>query len=61
MPPVSISISDVIYVDFKSKQIVGRQVLSFDKVELLREGLIDFGRLIRRGEVHCVYDHKEAS
>jgi hypothetical protein len=56
MPPVSISISDIIYVDFKSKQVVGRQVLQFDKTELLREGLIDFDRLIRRGKVCCVYD-----
>jgi len=56
MPPVSVSISDIIYVDFKSKQVVDRQVLPFDKTELLREGLINFDRLIRRGKVCCVYD-----
>jgi hypothetical protein len=54
MTPVSIKISDVTYVDFKKKQIIGKQILSFNKMELLHSGLIDFGRLIKHGKVELV-------
>jgi hypothetical protein len=54
MTPVSIKISDIVYVDFKRKVIIDRQVLPFDKHELLMEGLIDFKRIVRRGRVFIV-------
>jgi hypothetical protein len=52
MTPIAVSISDVIYVDFGKKEVIARQVLQFDKMELLREGLINLDRLVKRG--HCV-------
>jgi hypothetical protein len=57
MTPVNISISDITYVDFKAKKIVGRQVLPFEKIDLLREGLIDFHRIVKRGHVTLVTDN----
>jgi hypothetical protein len=49
MTPLSVSVSDVIYVDFGKKEVIARQILQFDKIELLREGLIDYKRLVKRG------------
>jgi hypothetical protein len=54
MTPISISVSDITYVDFRKKKILGESILPFDKVELLREGLICYSRLIRRGQVRLV-------
>jgi hypothetical protein len=51
-----VSVSDIIYVDFVKKQVVAEQVLSFDKLELVREGLINYHRLIGHGTVRLVYD-----
>lgn len=53
---LAVSISDITYVDFKKKEIVAKQILQFDKTELLREGLINFDRLVKRGQVSLVYD-----
>jgi hypothetical protein len=52
--PVSISVSDVIYVDFKAKIVIVEQKLSFEKLDLVREGLINYKRLVRRGQVQLV-------
>lgn len=51
-----VSTSDVIYVDFGKKLVIAEQILSFDKLELVREGLINYHRLIGHGTVRLVYD-----
>jgi hypothetical protein len=54
--PVNISISDVVYVDFPGKRVIDEQKLPFEKLELVREGLINYDRLFRRGDVRLVYE-----
>jgi antitoxin component of RelBE/YafQ-DinJ toxin-antitoxin module len=54
--PLNISISDVIYVDFPGKRVIDEQKLPFEKLELVREGLINYDRLFRRGDVRLVYE-----
>ena len=44
-----VSTSHIVYVDFQKKTIVDEQILFFDKMDLLREGLINYERLLRRG------------
>jgi hypothetical protein len=56
MVSISISISDITYVDFKKKQILCKYVNSYDKTWLVREGLINYHRLIGHGTVRLVYD-----
>jgi hypothetical protein len=54
-----VSISDIVYVDFRKKRVIYEQVLSFDKMVLLREGLsINYDRLIRRGKVSLAIDNE---
>jgi hypothetical protein len=59
MIPINISISDIYYVDFKHKRVLENKVFVFEKLDLLREGLIDFQRLIRRGQVQLVSSRSE--
>jgi hypothetical protein len=51
-----VSVSDIIYVDFVQKKIICENILIFDKIELLREGLINHKRLLGHGVVKLVYD-----
>ena len=57
MTPVNISISDVIYVDFPTKTVLVEIKLPFEKLDLVREGLINYKRLIRRGQVQLISDN----
>jgi hypothetical protein len=57
MIPISISVSDVTFVDFKNKKKIASQVLMFEKLELVREGLIDFNRLVGRGHPTLVSEN----
>jgi hypothetical protein len=59
MIPINISISDITFVDFKHKRVLENRVFVFEKLDLLREGLIDFQRLIRRGQVQLVSSRSE--
>jgi hypothetical protein len=52
--PISISISDVISVDFPGKRVIFEQKLPFEKLDLVREGLINYKRLVRRGEAKLI-------
>jgi hypothetical protein len=56
MIPINISISDIYYVDFKHKRVLENKVFVFEKLDLLREGLIDFERLVRKGHPILVSD-----
>jgi hypothetical protein len=56
MIPINISVSDITYVDFKHKRVLENRVFAFEKLDLLREGLIDFERLVRRGHPILVSD-----
>jgi len=55
--PVNIHMSDVVYVDFENKVVVFEQKLPFEKQELVREGLINYKRLVRRGQVELVSEN----
>jgi hypothetical protein len=51
-----VAVSYIIYVDFRQKKVICENILTFDKTELLREGLINYSRLLGHGEVKLVYD-----
>ena len=55
---MSLAMSCVIHVNFKVKQVIREDVEIYDKMRLRREGLIDFERLMRKGEVHLVENVK---
>jgi hypothetical protein len=61
MIPINVSISDITYVDFKHKRVLENKVFLFEKMDLLRAGLIDFERLVRKGRPMLVASQAEVS
>jgi hypothetical protein len=55
--PVNIHLSDIVWVDFRNKRVVAEQKLPFEKMDLVREGLINYKRLCGRGEVKLVSEN----
>ena len=58
MRPLGVSISDVTYVDFQRKKMLYRHVTEHDQMNLLRAGLINYQRLMRRAWVELVTEEK---